>query len=107
MAQLFPDVISKNLSSPGDASFSVPAEYAFAMVQVRFTAGVVSAGVTEYITSHGDYYSVAVGSATGGGSTVNPPVLNLIIKGGESFSLTNLAGVAKASITALCHRRPT
>ena len=102
MAQLFPDVISKNLNSTGDASFSVPAEYAFAMVQVRFTAGVaVGNSVTRYETSHGFY-------ASQGNPPVNPPVLNLIIKGGEGFSLTTHPnGDTKASITALCHRRPT
>lgn len=102
MAQLFPDVISKNLNTSGDASFSVPAEYAFAMVQVRFTSADPGGGLTKYRTSHGVYASGSVSGTTI--PPVNPPVLNLIIKGGESFSLTN---DASASITALCHRRPT
>lgn len=102
MAQLFPDVISKQLYSGHavDHTFTVPAEYAFAMVQVRFIA-INPTGESVFNSTHGVYYSnFSVPDTT----NVNPPVLNLIIKGGESFSLTNNT---KASITALCHRRPT
>lgn len=110
----FPVVLSANLSVSGNKTFTVPAEYAFAVVQVCLIPGKPSVRTGQvFNTSHGVFNFV--------GYTQNPdnttgnlkdfPILNLIIKGGESFSLWDglspMGGTFTAKVTALCHKKPT
>ncbi len=116
MAQLFPDVLNATLvghSSEGITAFVVPAQYAFAVVQVKILSGVVEdfggIRVMRVDTSHGTYRSCAPIRSTEPLLPVKDfPVLNLIIPGGQSFQLFPLGGGSntRVIITALCHRRP-
>ena len=119
MAQLFPEVLSATLSVNPEGvtqSFTVPAQYAFAVVQVRIISGGNSENnggsnlVLRFDCSHGTYRAGNGPSALLG----NFPVLNLIIPGGSSFSVFPpfLGGSPSTTpntvnLTALCHRRPT
>lgn len=116
MAQLFPDVLNATLDVPyggASAAFVVPAQYAFAVVQVRILRGgyesVNSSSLfaTRVDTSHGTYRSNPIHTNTY--QAKDFPVLNLIIPGGQSFQLFpyGYGDNSTVSITALCHRRPT
>ena len=116
----FPDVLSTELTyqtngSNNKPTFTVPAEYAFAVVQVCLipenstnTGMVVS-------TSHGVFSFDGHNYNSSGFSFKDFPILNLIIKGGEVFSLIscresvygNFVGTIKAKVTALCHKKPS
>ena len=105
----FPDVLSAALTASGGANstFTVPATYAFAVVQVCLYGGS-SNGTSRIInTSHGSFSfdSYTDNSTNGDKSLKDYPILNLIIKGGESFSLSSPNSSAK--ITALCHKKPS
>lgn len=112
----FPEVVTTTLSlrptsenTWSEATWTVPSQYAFAVVQVCFLdANKQSSYDVVYVsTSHGDYNFVR--------GKKDLPVLNIIIKGGESFSLkdvttqisgTNTQNIVTVKLTALCHRTP-
>ena len=118
MAQLFPDVLNATLDVPyagASAAFVVPAQYAFAVVQVRILSGGNENGVssdfnaTRVDTSHGTYRSHPTSVVSNSSTPAKDfPVLNLIIPGGQSFQLLPYGSGtnSRVSITALCHRRP-
>lgn len=114
----FPDVLSTELSyQPGmpgkKAEFTVPVEYAFAVVQVCFIPQDNTTTGTFISTSHGSFNFD--NHNDNDGNLKDLPILNLIIKGGESFSLINLqhlrydhpVDTTKAKVTALCHKKPS
>lgn len=119
----FPDVLSAELShQPGGSNnkptFTVPAEYAFAVVQVCLIPAPGGEQGTFITTTHGifSFVSYIYISSNDGGTLKDFPILNLIIKGGESFSLLShgvtgnsggLQGPSKAKVTALCHKKPS
>lgn len=115
----FPDVLSAELSYDNNnvnpnSTFTVPALYAFAAVQVclRSEPGAIVG------TSHGNFsYDPNNGGAYNTDGTLKDlPILNLIIKGGESFSLNGNGSTGGSSsnyikswakVTALCHKKPS
>ncbi len=115
----FPDVLSTELSyqavNPNNKqTFTVPAEYAFAVVQVCFIPQDNTTTGTFVSTSHGSFNFD--NHNANDGNLKDLPILNLIIKGGESFSLISYkfagstsgsAGLIKAKVTALCHKKPS
>lgn len=120
----FPNVLSATLQAggyenPGLKTFTVPAEYAFAVVQVCMlpkNTGSVSLGGTVVRTSHGSFTFGETIQNESSPNTKDLPILNLIIKGGESFNLINTLSTLgdsnygpefTAKITALCHKKPS
>lgn len=137
----FPDVISTTISVTFTRSdhlrmkevpgvFTVPSQYAFAVVQVCFSELNQSFydGKLGLNTSHGifymahavdkDYVSPTNNSASmSSRPPVSTPILNLIIKGGESFTIglnnriMNNDQIDRykfsTRITALCHKKPS
>lgn len=116
----FPDVLSTELTYQVNAqnnktTFTVPAEYAFAAVQVCLNPETVTTSGVVVGTSHGAFSFDGYNYGTQDGLLKDLPILNLIIKGGESFSLlsyqlTGGGGVGstiKAKVTALCHKKPS
>ena len=108
----FPDVLSTELTyqtngSNNKPTFTVPEQYAFAVVQVCLIPETSSTAGLVINTNHGSFSFVSSGK--------DFPILNLTIKGGESFSLTGshlsaggliTNGLNKAKVTALCHKKP-
>lgn len=116
----FPDVLSTELSyqrsgSNNKPTFTVPAEYAFAVVQVCLIPYTGLLGGLVVTTSHGCFNYDGHNYSSSDGTLKDFPILNLIIKGGESFSLishdtggssTDTQAI-KAKVTALCHKKPS
>ena len=120
----FPDVLSATLEvnssiTTTTKTFTVPAEYAFAVVQVCLIP--VNGPINDSViisTSHGifGYINTNYNAGLGFDNTFkNLPILNLIIKGGESFSLLGIRtgnanshlDAISAKVTALCHKKPS
>ena len=112
----FPDVLSTELTYQTNGSnkptFTVPEQYAFAVVQVCFIPQDNTTTGTFVSTSHG---SINFDNHNANdGNLKDLPILNLIIKGGETFSLLRQthggyldSQTTKAKVTALCHKKPS
>ena len=110
----FPDVLSATLTykTSGqniNATFTVPPEYAFAVVQVCLSAAGFNREGAVISTSHGNFSFDASYYQANTEFFKDFPILNLIIKGGESFSLEAGSGftTATAKVAALCHKKPS
>ena len=117
----FPDVLSTELiytvnGSNNKTTFTVPAEYAFAVVQVCLKPENVMTDGVVVSTSHGSFSFDDYTYGADNMGLKDFPILNLIIKGGEAFSLSgyqltsgwNSGGYTiKAKVTELCHKKPT
>ena len=116
----FPDVLSATLTyqasgQSNNTTFTVPTEYAFAVVQVCLIPDYFTNNSFVVSTSHGAFGFDGSSHVTQAGELKDFPILNLIIKGGEAFSLLDHklpagddnAGTTKAKVTALCHKKPT
>ena len=116
----FPDVLSATLTyqtgeQSNNTTFTVPSTYAFAVVQVCLIPGDTAGTLMVVRTSHGAFSFDDYNNNSPDSILKDSPILNLIIKGGESFSLINhqrlgygnLVDTIKAKVTALCHKKPS
>ena len=112
MSQLFPDVATGTLSVSGRAdnstkNYAVPAQYAFAVVQVA---------INDFQTDAKDGDPDLAMCKTSHGILKTGEVYNFVVQGGTNFSLfpVSISAIGGATVpflvtlryTALLHRRP-